>query len=64
MIAALRNEDAGDILAICGGVTPRQDFEPQFEHGTAGIFGSGTSIPDAARNVPELIENRRLTEHG
>ena len=64
LIAALRDEGADDILVICGGVIPRQDYETLFAEGVAAIFGPGTSIPDAATEVLELIEKRRLTGNG
>ncbi|MBK8166771.1 MAG: methylmalonyl-CoA mutase [bacterium] len=49
----------GDILVVCGGVIPSQDYEYLREHGAAAIFGPGTVIPDAARNLLAEL-NRRL----
>ncbi|MCY4542456.1 MAG: methylmalonyl-CoA mutase [Rhodobacteraceae bacterium] len=62
LIAALRNEGADDILVICGGVIPRQDYDLLFDAGVAAIFGPGTSIPSAAREVLTLIEERRMAQ--
>ena len=55
LIDALRAQGADDILVICGGVIPHQDYEFLKEKGVAAIFGPGTNIPDAARDVLKLI---------
>ncbi len=49
----------GDILVVCGGVIPAQDYEFLRERGAAAIFGPGTVIPEAARNLLAEL-NRRL----
>ncbi len=55
LIAELRAKDAGDILVVCGGVIPPQDYEMLREAGVAAIFGPGTNIPTAAREVLALL---------
>ena len=45
-LAALGRED---IMVICGGVIPAQDYEYLRSHGAAAIFGPGTVIPHAAK---------------
>jgi len=55
LIDALRAQGADDILVICGGVIPHQDYDFLKEKGVAAIFGPGTNIPDAARDVLKLI---------
>ena len=59
LIEALNQRDAGDILVICGGVIPQQDYEFLYEKGVKAIFGPGTNIPAAASKILDLI---RLTE--
>jgi len=60
LVAALQAAGAGDILVICGGVIPQQDHRFLHDHGVKAIFGPGTNIPDAARNILTLIRaNRR-----
>mgnify|MGYP001272880561 CR=1 FL=1 len=59
LIQALREKGAGDILVICGGVIPEQDHEFLREAGVAAIFGPGTNIPAAAREILDLIRARR-----
>ncbi|MEL6689915.1 MAG: methylmalonyl-CoA mutase [Pseudomonadota bacterium] len=59
LIDALKAQDAGDILVICGGVIPQQDYEYLKGAGVAAIFGPGTNIPDAAQDVLKLIREAR-----
>jgi len=48
-----------DIMVICGGVIPAQDYEFLYQHGAAAIFGPGTVLPVAARKI--MVElNKRL----
>jgi methylmalonyl-CoA mutase len=58
LIEALKKENADDILVICGGVIPAQDYPFLERAGVAAIFGPGTNIPDAARKVLTLISAR------
>ncbi|QDL94163.1 methylmalonyl-CoA mutase (plasmid) [Paroceanicella profunda] len=55
MIEALRAAGAGDILVICGGVIPTQDYDYLRKAGVKAIFGPGTNIPQAARDILALI---------
>jgi methylmalonyl-CoA mutase len=59
LIDALREKGAGDILVICGGVIPQQDYDFLMGAGVKAIFGPGTNIPDAARNILGLIRAAR-----
>ena len=60
LVQALQAAGAGDILVICGGVIPHQDYQFLYDAGVKAIFGPGTNIPDAARNILALIRaNRR-----
>ena len=47
-----------DIIVICGGVIPPQDYEYLYEHGAAAIFGPGTKIPGTAVKIMEEINKR------
>ena len=62
LIECLQKEGAGDILVICGGVIPSQDYDFLKSKGVAAIFGPGTNIPDAARDVLSLIRERRTAQ--
>ncbi|MBE2278199.1 MAG: methylmalonyl-CoA mutase [Rhodobacteraceae bacterium] len=55
LIAALREKGAGDILVICGGVIPQQDYDFLKNAGVKAIFGPGTNIPAAAKEILDLI---------
>ena len=60
LIEALRAADAGEILVVCGGVIPAQDYAFLYDAGVKAIFGPGTNIPKAASEVLDLIrQNRR-----
>ncbi|NCV68010.1 MAG: methylmalonyl-CoA mutase, partial [Rhodobacteraceae bacterium] len=45
LIEVLKERDAGDILVICGGVIPQQDYDFLKSAGVKAIFGPGTNIP-------------------
>jgi methylmalonyl-CoA mutase len=60
LLAALRKEGADDILVVCGGVIPPQDYEELLAAGVAAIYGPGTNIPTAASEVLGLIRRRRM----
>ena len=62
LIEALKAKGAGDILVICGGVIPQQDYEFLKGAGVKAIFGPGTNIPEAAKNILELIRAQRRPE--
>ena len=59
LIDALKAQGAEDILVICGGVIPQQDYDFLKAAGVKAIFGPGTNIPDAARNILGLIRETR-----
>ena len=52
LVEALKAQGAGDILVVCGGVIPQQDYGFLKDAGVAAIFGPGTNIPEAAREIP------------
>ncbi len=59
LVEALKAAGAGDILVICGGVIPQQDYQYLYDHGVKAIFGPGTNIPEAARDILKLIRAAR-----
>ena len=58
LIETLRKKGAGDIIVVCGGVIPRQDYQFLFNAGVAAVFGPGTNVLAAAREVMDLVEGR------
>ncbi len=59
LIAALAAQGAPDILVVCGGVIPPQDYQALIDGGVSAVFGPGTNIPVAAGEVLALIKKRR-----
>ncbi|HEX9252744.1 MAG TPA: methylmalonyl-CoA mutase, partial [Ignavibacteriaceae bacterium] len=58
LIAELKKLGREDIIVICGGVIPAQDYDFLYEHGTSAIFGPGTKIPEAGIKIMELVKER------
>jgi len=59
LIDELKNQGAGEIVIVCGGVIPPQDHAELKSAGVAAVYGPGTNIPEAAEEVLEIIRNRR-----
>ncbi|ETX13905.1 methylmalonyl-CoA mutase [Roseivivax halodurans JCM 10272] len=59
LIEALKEQGAEDILVICGGVIPQQDYAFLQKAGVKAIFGPGTNIPEAAQDILRLIREAR-----
>jgi methylmalonyl-CoA mutase len=55
LIAELKKQGADDIIVVAGGVIPKQDYDYLYNAGVKGIFGPGTQIPIAARDVLDAI---------
>ena len=62
LIEALKTQGADDIIVICGGVIPQQDYEFLYSKGVKAIFGPGTNIPEAAKNIMNLIRAARAPQ--
>jgi methylmalonyl-CoA mutase len=59
VIEHLKKAGASDIIVICGGVIPPQDYDELLAAGVAAIYGPGTNILLAAQEVLEKIQERR-----
>jgi len=59
LVQALKDAGAEDILVICGGVIPQQDYQFLYDSGVKAIFGPGTNIPKAAQDILGLIRKAR-----
>ena len=57
LIEELKKVGADDIIVVAGGVIPRPDYDFLFKAGVKGIFGPGTKIPLAAREVLNAIND-------
>ncbi|MCF3628129.1 methylmalonyl-CoA mutase [Thalassospiraceae bacterium LMO-SO8] len=60
LIDELKAQGAEDILVVCGGVIPAQDYDFLKAKGVAAIYGPGTNIPTAAAEIMEIIRARPL----
>ncbi len=56
IIEALRAQGAGDVVVFVGGVIPPQDYDALYAAGVAGVYGPGTPVPTAARDVLTKIQ--------
>ncbi len=59
LVAALRARGANEIAVVVGGVIPPKDYDFLKEQGAAAVFGPGTPVPQAAREVLRAIQARR-----
>jgi len=55
LIEALHAKGADDIVVIVGGVIPTKDYDFLKSKGVAAIYGPGTHIPSAAREILATI---------
>ena len=60
LLKALKTEGGEEILVVCGGVIPPQDYAFLQEAGVAAIYGPGTNIPLAASEILRLIAKKRM----
>ena len=54
MIQVLREQDS-KMLVVAGGVIPKHDYDALMQAGCAAIFGPGTVIPEAAKDLLHLL---------
>ena len=59
LVQALKDAGAEDIIVICGGVIPQQDYDFLYKSGVKAIFGPGTNIPKAAQDILAIIRDNR-----
>ena len=59
IVNELKRLGADDIITFVGGVIPAQDYDTLYAAGAKGIFGPGTPIPVAAREVLKQIRAAR-----
>ncbi|HEY3142230.1 MAG TPA: methylmalonyl-CoA mutase [Acidimicrobiales bacterium] len=58
LVEELKRLGGGDVVVVCGGVIPPQDYDELRAAGVAAIFGPGTNIPEAASEVLGLLKRR------
>ena len=60
LIKALRDQGSNDIMVVCGGVIPPQDYPALKAAGVVAVYGPGTNIPMAASEILGLIRKQRM----
>jgi methylmalonyl-CoA mutase len=55
LVGELAKQGRDDILVVCGGVIPAQDYDYLLQNGASAIFGPGTVIPESARKILQLL---------
>jgi methylmalonyl-CoA mutase len=56
LVLALKAAGAGDIVVVAGGVIPHVDYPALLSSGCSAVFGPGTRVPVAAREVLALVD--------
>lgn len=64
LVQELKKMGRGDIVVVCGGVIPTQDYDFLYKAGAAAIYGPGTRIPEAAADVLEKIQKNLNDKEG
>lgn len=59
LIDELKKQGADDIMVVCGGVIPQQDYEFLFAKGVAAVYGPGTHIPTAAAEILQRLTGKQ-----
>ncbi len=59
LIDELSQAGAGEVLVVCGGVIPAQDYQFLRDAGVSGIYGPGTNIPGAAAEILALLRRKQ-----
>ncbi len=55
LIDQLKKINGEEIIVVCGGVIPREDYDFLTDIGVRAIFGPGTNILDAANNLLDIL---------
>ncbi|MEZ5009199.1 MAG: methylmalonyl-CoA mutase [Chitinophagales bacterium] len=55
LIKELKALGRDDIMVVCGGVIPKQDYDFLFDAGVLGVYGPGTVIAKAAQEILEIL---------
>ena len=58
LVGELKKIGRDDIMVVVGGVIPPQDYDFLKQNGADAVFGPGTFIPDAAREMLTQLNNR------
>jgi len=59
LVEELKKLGRSDIMIVCGGVIPSQDYDFLYQNGASAIFGPGTVIPLSAEKILQLLAERQ-----
>ncbi len=59
LVEELGKAGAENVAVVVGGIIPPRDYAFLREHGVSAIFGPGTPVPEAAREVLEVLRAQR-----
>jgi methylmalonyl-CoA mutase len=59
LMEELKKQGADDIVVVCGGVIPPQDYDFLLRQGVSAVYGPGTNIPAAAQQIMDIVRQRR-----
>lgn len=60
LVKELNEMGVSDIVIVCGGVIPPQDYDFLYAAGAHAIFGPGTRVTDAAKTVLDKIPRGKI----
>ena len=55
IIEELKKLGRDDIMVVCGGVIPAQDYQYLYDAGAVAIFGPGTNVAAAGKKILEIL---------
>lgn len=58
LVGELKKHGREDIVVVCGGVIPAQDYDYLFKNGAAAVFGPGTVITKSTKRTLEILLER------
>ncbi len=59
LVKELSDVGRDDIMVVIGGVIPKKDYDYLYKAGVTAIFGPGTVISDAARDILNLLIEKK-----
>jgi methylmalonyl-CoA mutase len=59
LLEALHAVGADDVIVVVGGIIPPKDAQRLLEEGASRVFGPGTPVPEAVREVLSAIKANR-----
>lgn len=58
LVAELKKLGREDMVIVCGGVIPAQDYQFLYDNGADAIFGPGTVITHSAKKIIDILKER------